>query len=502
MSRVTYDSLCAHLRQTALLDAAQSLLMWDERTKLPPAGGQYRAEQISYLAGLIHQRQTAPELGECLAELADSEFAADAHSDTGAVVRHARRDFDRRTKLPQKLVEELAHLAVVGEQTWAEARRDNDFARFQPLLERMIGLKRDEAEALGYDDVPYDALLDDYEPGATAAEVAPVLAGLRAALVPIVDQIVAADGSPRTLPDRSYPIGLQAAFGRRAAEAIGFDFGAGRLDVTVHPFCTGLGPNDTRITTRYDEHEPLGGLFGTLHEAGHGIYDQGLPTDAHGLPTGEAVSLGIHESQSRMWENFVGRSRAFWEHFFPQAQTTFAPALDDVSLDAFYTAANAVRPSLIRTEADEVTYNLHILVRFELEQVLLTGDLAVADLPGAWNEKYREYLGIDPPNDAGGVLQDVHWAAGLFGYFPTYALGNLYAAQFLATARDQLGDLDAMFRRGEFQPLRDWLREHIHRHGRRYSAAELAERITGRPLSHEALIDHLRTKFLPLYGLA
>ncbi len=258
------------------------------------------------------------------------------------------------------------------------------------------------------------------------------------------------------------------------------------------------GHDVTVITTRYDEREPLGGLFGTLHEAGHGIYDQGLPPELHGLPTGEAVSLGIHESQSRMWENFVGRSRAFWEHFLPEAQATFAPALDGVALDTFYAAVNQVRPSLIRTEADEVTYNLHILVRFELEQALLDDQLSVADLPGAWNEKYREYLGITPPDDAHGVLQDVHWAAGLFGYFPTYALGNLYAAQFLSAARDELGDLDAMFRRGEFQPLRAWLRENIHRHGRRYSAGELAERITGQPLSHDALVEHLRTKFLPL----
>ena len=502
MPHTSYDRLCDHLRQTALLEATQGLLMWDERTKLPPAGGAYRAEQIGFMAGLIHQRQTAPELGEWLGELADSPLAADPHGDTGAVIRHVRRDYEKRAKLPQKLVEELARLAVLGEQTWEEARRDNDFSRFQPLLERMIELKREQAEAVGYDDMPYDALLDDYEPGATTAEVAPVLAALRAALVPIVEQIAAADTSSRGLPERSYPIGLQAAFGRRAAEAIGFDFNAGRLDVTAHPFCSGNGPGDTRITTRYDEHEPLGGLFCTMHEAGHGIYEQGLPSDEHGLPTGEAVSLGIHESQSRLWENFVGRSRAFWEHFFPDAQATFSPALNDVSLDAFYTAMNVVQPSLIRTDADEVTYNLHILIRFELEQALLEDKLPVADLPGAWNEKYREYLGVDPPNDADGVLQDVHWAAGLIGYFPTYALGNLYAAQFLAAARDQLGDLEAMFRRGEFGPLREWLRENIHRHGRRYSAAELAQRITGQPLSHESLIDHLNTKFLPLYGLA
>jgi carboxypeptidase Taq len=493
----TYDRLCAHVRERALLASAESLLEWDERTKLPPAGGAYRAEQISFLAGLVHRHETAPQVGEWLSELADSPLAADPHSDTGAVIRHVRRDYEKKTKLPQSLVEELARLSVLGQQTWAEARREDDFARFRPVLQRTLELKREQAAAIGYDDVPYDALLDDFEPGETTATVAPVLAALRSALVPIVDEIVARGSSRPALPERSYPIEVQAAFGRRVAEAIGFDFRAGRLDVTDHPFCTDLGPHDVRITTRYDEKSLVGSLFSTLHEAGHGIYDQHLPADDYGLPTGEPASLGIHESQSRMWENLVGRSRAFWEYFYPDAQATFGSALADVSLDDFYAAINQVQPSLIRTEADEVTYNLHILVRFELEQALLDDQLPVADLPGAWNEMYRQYLGIEPPDDTGGVLQDVHWSAGLMGYFPTYALGNLYAAQFFAAARHELGDLDAMFRRGQFEPLREWLTANIHRHGRRYSAAELAQRATGQPLSHDALIQHLRDKFTP-----
>jgi carboxypeptidase Taq len=498
----TYDRLCAHVRELALLASAESLLEWDERTTLPPAGGEYRAEQISLLAGLVHQRETAPQLGEWLAELTDSPLAADPYSDTGAVIRHVRRDYEKKTKLPQALVEELARLAVLGQRTWAEARRENDFARFRPLLERTIKLKREQAAAIGYDDVLYDALLDDFEPGEKTATIAPLLAALRDALVPIVDPIVASGRVAPRLPERSFPIRLQAAFGRRVAEAIGFDFNAGRLDVTDHPFCAELGPHDVRITTRYDERSPISSLFSILHEAGHGIYDQGLPADDYGLPTGQPVSHGIHESQSRLWENLVGRSRAFWEYFYADAQAIFGPALADVSLDDFYTAINRVEPSLIRTEADEATYNLHILVRFELEQALLDDQLPVADLPGAWNEKYRQYLGIEPPNDADGVLQDVHWSAGLFGYFPTYALGNLYAAQFFAAARRDLGELDGMFRRGEFGPLREWLRANVHLHGRRYSAAELVQRATGRPLSHDALVQHLRDKFTPLWGLA
>jgi carboxypeptidase Taq len=498
-----YERLCGHAREVALLSSTQSLLGWDERTKLPLAAGEYRAEQMSYLAGLIHKKQTAPEVGEWLAELADSPLVADRHSDAGADIVNLRRDYDRKTKLPQSLVEELAKLSVLGQQLWVEARKANDFARFRPLLERMVELKRQEAAAIGYDDVPYDALMDEYEPGAKTVEVTRVLAGLREQLVPLVAEIAASRRRPNLdALKRRFPIELQEKFGRQAAEAIGFDFRQGRLDVTDHPFCSGMGPRDVRLTTRYEENFLPGALFSTLHEAGHGIYEQGLPPERYGLPTGEFVSLGIHESQSRMWENFVGRSRAFWEFFFPQARATFPDALGDVSLDDFYFAINDVRPSLIRTESDEATYNLHILVRFELEQALLEDDLRVADLPAAWNAKYREYLGIESPTDSDGVLQDVHWSAGAIGYCPTYSLGNLYAAQLFEAAQRDLGKLHDMFRRGEFLPLRDWLRKHIHSNGRRYPAAVLAHRATGSPLSHDALLRHLRGKFGPLYELA
>ncbi len=306
--------------------------------------------------------------------------------------------------------------------------------------------------------------------------------------------------APSDILERTYPRDAQAKFGQAAAAAIGFDFNAGRLDTTAHPFCAGVGPRDVRLTTRYNEQQFEGGLFSILHEAGHGIYDQGLPAEHYGLPTGEAISLGIHESQSRMWENLVGRSRAFWDYFYSQTQAAFPAALGSVSPDDFYFAINESKPSLIRTESDEATYNLHVIVRFELEQALLTGDLPVAELPAAWNAKYRKYLGIEPPSAANGVLQDVHWSAGLFGYFPTYALGNLYAAQFFEQAQRDLGDLDAQFRRGEFMPLREWLRTHIHSVGQRSSAAELVQRVTDKPLSHDALVRHLRTKFRALYG--
>jgi carboxypeptidase Taq len=499
----TYERLCTHTREAAILNSMQGLLGWDERTKLPPAGGEYRAEQMSFLAGLIHKKQTAPEVGEWLAELIDSPLAVDRHSQTGADIINLKRDYDRKTKLPQALVEELAKLSVLGQQLWVEARKANDYARFQPLLKRTLELKRQEAAAIGYDDQPYDALLDEYEPGAKTSEVAAALGGLREQLVPLVAAIAASKKRPNLEALKGeYPIELQERFGKRAIAAIGFDFNAGRLDVTNHPFCGGAGPRDVRLTTRYDERSLDGSFFSTLHEAGHGIYEQGLPADRYGLPTGEAVSLGIHESQSRMWENQVGRSHAFWEYFYPEAQSTFREALGDVSLDTFYFANNDVRPSLIRTESDEVTYNLHILIRFELEFALINDDLPVSDLPAAWHAKYREYLGIQSPTDADGVLQDVHWSSGAFGYFPTYSLGNLYAAQFFEKAQQDLGDLQDMFRRGEFLPLREWLCANIHSQGRRYPAAELGRRVTGSPLSHDALMRHLRGKFGPLYDLA
>ena len=497
-----YEEICRHARRTAALASVEELLGWDERTQLPPAGGEHRAEQSTLLAGLIHQRWTDPAFGEQLGQLSESPLAADAHSDAGVVVRRLKRQRDKRVRLPQTLVEELARTAVLGQQAWQEAREKDDFPLFRPLLEKTIELKRAQAEALGYPQCPYDALLDDYEPEELTANLARVLAGLREKLVPLVAEIQQSGRRPNTaVLERTFPIDVQERLGREAATAIGFDFSRGRLDVTIHPFCAGLGPNDCRITTRYDERFFNAAFFGILHEAGHGLYEQGLPTEHYGLPLGEAISLGIHESQSRLWENLVGRSRAFWTHFYSRAQASFPAALGDVSCDEFYFAINDVRPSLVRVEADEATYNLHILIRFELERALMDGDLAAADAPGAWREKYRQYLGVIPPDDRSGVLQDVHWSAGLIGYFPTYSLGNLYAAQFFAQAKADVVDLEGAVARGDFQPLLAWLREKIHRHGQRWSAAELVERVTGRPLSAEPLVAHLRAKLGPLYGL-
>ncbi|NQT14594.1 MAG: carboxypeptidase M32 [Planctomycetes bacterium] len=498
-----YQTLCEHVGQIALLSSTEQLLGWDERTMLPPAGAEHRAEQMTLLAGMIHGQWTDPELGQWLAELVESPLAADEASDTGATIRRVKRQYDRCVKLPQSLVEELTRVSVLGQQAWQKARADDDYAAFQPWLEKTIALKRQEAQSLGYPERPYDALLDEYEPDERTSTVAATLSQLREQLVPLVGEIRQCGRKPdATILQQSFPVGEQESFAREAAARIGFDFNRGRLDVTAHPFCCSPGPNDCRITSRYNERAFGDAFFSVLHEAGHGMYEQGLPADQYGLPLGEAVSLGIHESQSRLWENMVGRSRPFWEHFFPEAQRRFPDALGHVSLDDFHFAVNDVRPSLIRVEADEATYNLHILIRFELEQALLDDDLSTDDLPGAWNDSYARYLGVRPSDDADGVLQDIHWAGGAVGYFPTYSLGNLYAAQLYAQAEADLGGLDGQFAQGEFRPLLEWLRENVHQHGQRYSAAELVRRVTGKPLSHVPLIEHLRAKLGPLYHLA
>lgn len=480
-------------------------LGWDEQTQLPAAGTNLRADQLALLARLHHERATSPRLGELIAaaEAEVNEQVPANESDEATVAREARRDYDRATKLPGALVEAMARAEVMGHAAWVEARKNNNFPLFAPHLVTQLDLKRQEIDCVGYKESPYDALLDIYEPGETAAGVAAVFNGFKADLIDLVGRIDQSGKKPdRTLLSRSYPVAQQQVVSRKAAEAFGFDFSAGRLDVAVHPFCSGLGPGDTRMTTRFDEHDIANSLFSTLHETGHALYEQGLPKASYfGTGPGEAISLGIHESQSRMWENLVGRSRSFWEYFWPTLQSSFKDSLWEVSLEEFLFAVNDIHPSFIRTESDEATYNLHVLMRFELEQALLSGDLAPNDLPGAWDGKMRGYLGITPPEASKGCLQDVHWSVGLIGYFPTYTLGNLYAAQLFEAARWELGDLDAMFARGEFVPLLDWLREKIHHVGRRYSAGALIQHITGQPLSAVPLMAHLNRKAAEFYGV-
>ncbi len=505
MSQVeaAYQDLCRLLREAELLGSCASVLGWDEQTYMPTGGAEHRAEQLSLLAGMTHERKTSPRIGELLGEVERSGSLGDPDGDVAANVREARRSYDRATKLPRRLVEEISHTTTLAQQAWVKAKKYEDFSMFLPWLDKMIGLKREEAQAIGFGDgIPYDALLDDYEPGMKTADVAAVFQPLREELVRLVGAIQAsAKKAPVEIIERFYSTTAQQVFAEGAAKRIGFDFERGRLDRSPHPFCSGFGPGDCRLTTRYHDHHFPSAFFGVLHESGHGIYEQGLLKENFGLPLGQACSLGIHESQSRLWENFVGRSRSFWEYFFHYAQQAFPTTLGNVSLDDFYYAVNDVRPSFIRVEADEATYGLHIMLRFELEQKLISGDLKPADVPGAWNELFTKSFQLTPPNDAQGCLQDIHWSGGLLGYFPTYALGNLYAAQFYDAAQHNLGDLSAQFAKGEFAPLKDWLKEKIHRHGRRYPARRLVELVTGKPLSHVPFIRHLAAKYTELYDL-
>jgi carboxypeptidase Taq len=497
-----YAELIQRIKEHALLGSCGSVLGWDERTYMPHEGSAHRAEQMALLARMGHEMLTAPRIGELLEEVKDHPQAKLKDSHHAANIREIRRTYERAVKLPKELVEELARVTTRAQQAWQEARQASDFKAFQPWLEKIVLLKRQEADAIGYKAAPYDALLDEYEPGATTAEITRVFADLRNELVPLIGTIAASKKKPkREILERDFPIEQQQVFGKEAAAAIGFNFNAGRLDVTTHPFCSGMGPGDVRITTRYNPRHFNEAIFGILHEAGHGIYEQDLEAEHFGTPLGSACSLGIHESQSRMWENQVGRSRPFWEHFFPKAQKSFPQALKDVALDDFVFAINDVQPSFIRVEADEATYNMHIILRFEFEQALVKGDLSPVDVPGAWNEKFKKFFNLTPPNDKLGCLQDIHWSMGGIGYFPTYTLGNLYAAQLMDQARQDLGDLDGDFRKGEFGRLKGWLNEKVHRPGQRWRAGDLCQRVTGKPLSHKPLLTYLKNKYAPLYGI-
>jgi len=495
-----YLELSGLQREISLLVSISALVEWDQRCYMPPGGSEHRAAQTEYLAGRIHAKATSPRIGDLLNELEATRF--DDKRDPRAVnIREWRREYDLRTKLPQEFVEELSRTTSLAQDAWVAARRNKDFPAFKPWLEKITELKKQEADYYGWTVEPYDALLDSYEPGAKASEIAVVLEGLRDQLVPLLQAI---QGSPRkpqvSILHRDFPEEAQEAFVKRVAAAIGYNFDRGRLDQTTHPFCTSIGPNDVRITTRFIRNHVNAAFFGVLHEAGHGLYQQNLPPQHAYTPMAEAVSLGIHESQSRMWENAVGRSLAFWKFWFPEAQKAFT-ALKNVKLDEFVFAINAVEPSFIRVEADETTYNLHILLRFELERAMVKGDLKPSDVPGAWNEKVKAYFGLTVPDDAQGCLQDIHWSSGYIGYFPTYSLGNLNAAQFFAKAQEDLGDLEAMFEKGEFSPLLEWLKKNIHQHGKRYLSAELTKVVTGKPLESKPLIDCLKRKASLWYGV-
>jgi carboxypeptidase Taq len=488
-----YERLTALGKELQLVSDSAALLGWDQEVLLPSRGIPYRAEQMSWFCGYVHERFTAAEVGEWIAEAEDQTKAGDVVA--AANCREWRHEYDRSTCLPTKLVQELAEARVHSQAAWAEARKVSDFRRFSPHLQKLVDLSREHAERWGYDDQLYDALIDRFERGATARGLVGTLGSLRTSLLPIVEAATSRPPYDRSGLSGHYPVERQQAFNREVAESIGFDFEAGRIDTAVHPFCSGMAPYDTRLTTRYDETDFLSSLFGVLHEAGHGLYEQGLPKDWRGQPVGNSVSLGVHESQSRLWENHVGRSRGFWEKWLPRAIHHF-PHLMGLTPEDLYAAVNQAERSHIRVEADEVTYDLHILLRFELECAIFSGDLAIADIPGEWNRRFESYFGLPVRNDAEGCLQDIHWSMGIFGYFPTYSLGNLNAAHLASAAKSQDPAVDAAFASADYAPLLAWMRKHLHEAGSLHLPDDLVTRAAGAPVTSEALVSHLRERYL------
>ncbi len=469
---------------------------------MPPRAAAHRAKIISTLATVVHEKLTSPEFEKLITKLKDLSEAGKLSREEKCVVRETWRDFSREKKLPKEFVRKLARTVSEAHHIWVEARRKSDFGMFRPQLEKLVALKRQQASFLGYGKSPYDALLDIYEPNAKAEDLSLVFAELKDFLVPFKKKIVnsSIEIDPGVLQG-DFDIDKQKKFGREVVLKMGYDLESGRIDESVHPFTQEFSPGDVRITTRFDKNNLFYSLLSTIHEAGHALYEQGLREEHFGTPLGESLSLGIHESQSRLWENFVGRSLPFWEHWYPRLQEIFPEPFSGIPLRNFYEAINAVRPSLIRTEADEVTYNLHIIVRFEIEKELIEGALEVKDLPEVWNQKIRDYLGLAVPDDARGVLQDVHWSGGSFGYFPTYTLGNLYAAQFYDAAKKQILNLEEEISRGRFEHLLEWLRKNIHVHGRFYFQDELAMNATGEKLNSRHFTDYLSKKYGEIYSL-
>jgi carboxypeptidase Taq len=484
------------------LHGAGAVLNWDQATYMPPGGVVARGRQIALLSGLAHERMTDPEIGRLLDALTPWAEAQGADSDVAALIRVTRRDYDRATQVPQRFVQRLAEHTAASYHVWESARPANDFAAVRPLLETTVELSRELASFYPGYAHPFDALIDHAEDGMTVAGVRTLFTELRAGLKPLIDAIRARPAPDDRCLNGHFPEPAQIAFGEKVIRAFGYDFTRGRQDKTAHPFMTKLGRGDVRITTRFREDDLSDGIFSTMHEAGHAMYEQGVSDALDGTPLFGGTTSGVHESQSRLWENLVGRSQAFWRYWYVPLQTTFPQALGNVDPDTFYRAINKVEPSLIRTDADEVTYNLHVMLRFDLELAMLEGTLEVADLPDAWRARVSDDLGVTPHDDRDGALQDVHWYGGVVGgAYQSYTLGNIMSAQFFAAARRDLPDLDEQIGNADLAPLRAWLTDHIYRHGRKFTAPEIVQRATGAPLSIAPYLAYLDTKYGALYHL-
>ena len=492
------------LSDISKLSATAALLQWDQETYMPEGSGAFRADLLAYLSLSVHRLATGAALREELEHHVDMETGECTDITLGEKEKRSLflvwKELKKQMALPEDFVEELSRHTSVSQQIWAKARGKNDFAEFAPYLEKMIDLKKREAEYYGYEDKPYDALLDGFEPGMSTARIAELFGGLKGGLVDLVRRIAAAESIDETPLRQKFDTDKQWEFGMKIAEAIGLDLSRARQDRSAHPFTIGIHPDDVRITTRLNEKALLSGLFSTIHESGHAIYEQGLPKEHFGTPLCAAASYGIHESQSRLWENMVGRSREFWEYALPLLKKHF-PQLKDVGLKDWYRMVNIVKASPIRVEADEVTYSLHIMLRFDIESKIFNEGLKAGELPELWNAKVREYLNITPKNDAEGVLQDVHWSFGGFGYFPSYAMGNLYGAQIFEQMDSEIPGLPEKMRKGEFTVIKDWLNAAVHKRGHFYDPEELIKKISGKPLSADAFMRYLEKKYSEIYGL-
>ena len=497
-----YQALVARLSEIRNVDRARAILSWDQQVNMPRGGAKARAAQLSTLSRIGHDMLISDETRHLLQDAEKETEDAAYDSVEGSMIRVTKRDVHQATCVPTQLVADITEAEALGHQVWAEARANNNFAAFEPALQRILDLKRQEADFLGFVEHPYDAFLDQYEPGMTASRVERLFDAHKSELVKLVVAVSAhSDRANDAVVRQSYPIDKQRAFGLKMVSNYGYDFERGRQDEAVHPFCITFAQGDVRITTRFTENYLNPALFGTMHEAGHAMYEQGVAPELEGTPLSRGTSLGVHESQSRLWENVVGRSRNFWSWAYPQLQDTFPDQLKAVDLETFYRSINRIAPSYIRVEADEATYNLHIMVRFELEMALVTGALAVHDLPKAWNERFESYLGIVPPTDKEGVLQDIHWSSGLIGYFPTYAVGNMLAAQYYRQALAAHPTIPDEIGQGKFDTLREWMRINIYQHGRKFTADELTQRITGEPVECGYFVDYLKAKYTDIYGL-
>ena len=488
------------LAEIADLNYIQALLGWDQQTYMPPLGAEARGNQLALIGRLAHERATSAELGRLLDELKPYAASLDPDSDDARLIKVISHDFDKIKQVPTQYVVEFAQVTTIAQQAWMEARQKSDFSVFQPHLEKVVELRQQYASYFSGYDHPYDALLDDFETGMKTAEVQAIFDGLRPNLVTLIKSIAAKPQVDDSFLHQPFDPAKQWSFGEQIITKFGYDWKRGRQDKSAHPFTTEFSLNDVRITTRVDPNFLNTMLFGTMHECGHALYGLGVAPELERTGLERGASLGVHESQSRMWENLVGRSLPFWEYFYPRLQEVF-PQLSDISREKFYKGINKVQPSFIRTEADEATYNLHIMLRLEIEIAMLEGKVPVKDLPEVWNAKMEDYLGVIPPNAAAGVLQDVHWSGGMIGYFPTYALGNLMSAQLWEKINLDIPDLNEQFRRGEFSALLNWLRENVHRHGCKFEPQDLMKRVTGSTVDPAAYMRYLTKKYSEIYNL-